>query len=168
MEVWPIAADETAIYLVSGNAPWRQDGPTDSDKAPHWEVESILRDHVPAGRAALLQSTSWRFEEPHICLTYVAVINLGGDYVRAEWPRALPVTPKLLEEVGKPSQTPPTEAPLPRNIDVLMHALRHLKFLADTDAAARTALDEHWHWHLDSWKPGLAGLYRPDLDEPRQ
>jgi len=49
--------------------------------------------------------------------------------------------------------------PVVRHVDVLLHALRHLRFLLDHDAAARAVLNEYWRRHLVAFAPALAGMY---------
>ncbi|MQA15580.1 MAG: hypothetical protein GEV09_15865 [Pseudonocardiaceae bacterium] len=155
-EVWPVAADELGIWLLSGRDAWRGDRiPADSE--PHFEVEGLLYAHR-VERAALLHSTSWRPDGPHVVLTYMAVIGVN-ELVRDEWPAALPVSAELLPHVGNPFPHGPTEVPVARDIDVLHHGLRHLRFLLDTDSSARDALTRWWKEHLSQLTPTLAGMY---------
>jgi len=156
VEVWPVAADEVGIWLLSGDDAWRSPRiPADSE--PHFEVELLLAGHeMPT--PALLHSTSWRPDGPNVVLTYVAVIPVV-EVARAQWPSARPVTAGLLPAVGNPPPHGPADVPVPRYIDVLFHGLRHLRFLTDTDASARTVLTGHWATWLDEMQPALAGMY---------
>jgi hypothetical protein len=155
VEVWACAADELGIWLVGDDA-WRS-APIASDGEPHFEVELLL-----AGRGAvspvLLHSTSWRPDGPTVVLTYVAVLPCAG-LVLDEWPTAQPVSVDLLPAVGKPYAHGAAEVPVPRYIDVLHHALRHLTYVVGTDATAREALAGHWMCHLATLRPTLAGMY---------
>jgi len=156
IECWPTAADEHGIWLVSGGDAWRS-SPIPADSEPHFEVQLLLAgqdEHPPV----LLHSTSWRPDGPTIVLTYVAVLSCSG-LVRDEWPAALPISAELLPTVGNPPPHGATEVPVPRYIDVLHHALRHLTFLTQSDAAAREALVGHWATHLATLEPALAGMY---------
>jgi len=156
VEVWPVAADELAIWLVSqeGDA-WRS-ALIEADSEPHWAMQEVLRDRSEVGATALVHSTSWRVDHKQgaVVLTYVAVLgthgeagarNLGGHgeytYVREVWPDARPLTLVLVELAGKPPRHGPIEPPTPRYLDVLLHGVRHLRFLMDTDASAQAAVD---------------------------
>lgn len=158
-EVWPVSADEHGIWLVSGGDAWRSPAiPADSE--PHFEVELLLASHG-ADQPSLLHSTSWRPDGPTIVLTYMAVLDSPG-LVLSRWPTARPVSADLLPAVGNPAPHGPVEVPVPRYVDVLHHGLRHLRFLADTDASARTALTGHWVTWLEQMRPALAGMYEGD------
>ncbi len=168
VEVWPLAADQHGVWLLSGAEPWRS-APIAADSEPHFELEMTLAErgvHTPT----LLHSTSWRPEGPHIVLTYVAVLDLPG-LARTSWTGALPVSEELLPTVGNPPPHGAAEVPVPRHVDVLHHALRHLRFLLDTDTSARQALAGYWPAHLDRMAPALAGMYETEcspVDLPKQ
>lgn len=163
VEVWPLAADQVGIWLLSGDDAWRGSLPVMADSEPHFEVEQILAEHQVGHDVALLHSTSWRVDGPRVILTYVAVVQAGGieALVRDRWTDALPVSLDLADAVGRPNAHAPSAAPAPRYIDVLLHGVRHLRFLLDTDASNRAALDAHWRQHLEGLKPALAGMYDP-------
>jgi len=97
-------------------------------------------------------------DEHAVVLTYMAVLKSAG-VVPEVWPDARPVSAALLAVVGQPAASPVTEPPAPRYIDVLMHGIRHLRFLMDTDSAAREALPDVWRRHLEPITPVLAGMY---------
>jgi hypothetical protein len=171
-EIWPVAADEVGIWLLSGGDSWETDI-IRQDSEPHFEVESVLVSHgikapdndlfrhgVADHNLMLLHSTSWRRERSTIVLTYIAVVATSG-LVRSEWPDSLPVAVDMASEVGPAPTHLATSTPQPRYVDVLLHAVRHLRFLLGTDASARDALAEPWPSHLESWTPALAGLYMP-------
>jgi hypothetical protein len=159
VEVWPVAADSAGIWLLSGDDAWRPDLPIPADSEPHAEVELALAIHDATEGVALLHSTSWRVDGPSVILTYVAVIRPRG-LVLDEWPDANPVSAELADAVGRPPTHGPTEVPTPRYIDVLIHSLRHLAYLRDSDATSRQALtDPHWQRHLGTLRPALAGMY---------
>ena len=174
VEVWPVAADRFGIWLVSpeGDA-WRSDL-LRADNEPHRAVQQVLREHPEqrhaAGGAAdsvrLLHSPSWRMDRDAVVLTYVAVLGGHGshEYVRDVWPDARPISHELTDAVGKPFPHGPIEPPTPRYIDVLLHGIRHLRFLLDTDDSARAELDDYWQLHLYNLHPALAGMYRIPID----
>ena len=161
VEVWPVAADSAGIWLVSGDDAWRDTLPVAADSEPHAEVELLVGAHgdVDPADVLLLHSTSWRVDGPSVVLTYVAVLRRPG-LVLDIWPDARPVGRELAEAVGKPPTHAAADVPVPRYIDVLLHALRHLRMLRDTDAVARNALDATWQRHLDDLAPALAGMYQ--------
>lgn len=159
VEVWPVAADAAGIWLLSGDDAWRPALPIPADSEPHAEVELTLAQNGVTDGVVLIHSTSWRVDGPSVVLTYVAVIR-PRDLVLDQWPNANPVSADLADAVGRPPTHGPTEVPTPRYIDVLIHALRHLSYLMETDATSRQALDDpHWRRHLAALRPALAGMY---------
>jgi hypothetical protein len=158
VEVWPVAADQTGIWLVSGDDAWRPLISVTADTEPHAEIELILAEHGALADAQLIHSTSWRVDGPAVILTYIAVLSVI-DLVRTRWPSALPISVSVAQAVGAPLTNAPNAAPTPRYIDVLKHAVRHLAFLLRNDATAATALTEPWPAHLAEIQPTLAGMY---------
>jgi hypothetical protein len=158
VEVWPVAADDLEIWLLSGGDAWRS-MPVPADNEPHAELELLIYQHMGAVRADLYHSTSWRADGPHVILTYVAVFHSDLEFVRGRWADALPITPEMYEKVGRPPSHEPTDPPTPRYVDVLLHAIRHLRFLKDTDASARAAMTPAMQERLSAWEPALSGMY---------
>lgn len=156
-EVWPIAADRAGIWLISGDDAWRT-AAVPADSEPHFELEMELRSHGIRDQLAMMHSTSWRVDGPHLIVTYMAVVT-ADDLARGIWPNARPITEALANAVGKPPAHTPTEAPAPRYIDVLVHGLRHLRFLMDTDSSNAAAMGEQMRRHLEPLRPALAGMY---------
>lgn len=162
VEVWPLAADEAGIWLASGGDALRW-GPVPADGDVHFEAETLLRGFgVDLADVAVIHSTSWRPDGPAIVLTYMAVIKVGG-YVLETWPDAAPVTAALPAAVGKAPPHGAADVPLPRVVDVLLHGLRHLRFLMDHDAETGAALDRNWRRHLRSLEPALAAMFSERL-----
>ena len=168
VEVWPIGADEIGLWLLSGDDAWRS-GPVMADDEPHSDVEYAITTHMPLDFVAILHSTSWRVDGPRVVLTYMALARTTA-FVREAWPEARPINLELAEAVGKPLPYKPSEAPTPRHIDVLMHGLRHLRFLMSTDSANAAAMDEHTRRHLAKLDPAFAAMYNdrqfPDIARP--
>jgi hypothetical protein len=129
-----------------------------ADNEPHSEVEYAISEHMLLDDVALLHSTSWRVDGPHVVLTYIALVR-SPDLVRETWPSALPIDLDLAKAVGKPLSYKPSEAPTPRHIDVLMHGLRHLRFLMSTDSVNAAAMDEYTRQHLARLDPAFATMY---------
>lgn len=157
VEIWPVAADKAGVWLVSGEDAWRSPN-IGSDSEPHAEVEFILGQHDVIDKASLLHSTSWRVDGPALIVTYMVVVKVSG-LIRDSWSQALPVSLDLAKAVGKPPTHSPLDPPTPRHIDVLIHGLRHLRFLLDTDVTNASALDENWRRHLSVLEPALATMY---------
>lgn len=162
VEVWPVAADSAGIWLVSGDDAWRDTLPVAADSEPHAEAKLLIGGHGAGGDDVLLHSTSWRPDGGSVVLTYVAVLRRPG-LVLDNWPDARPVGCELATAVGKPPAHAAAGVPVPRYVDVLLHALRHLRMLRDTDAVARNALDATWQRHLDDLAPALAGMYEDQM-----
>jgi hypothetical protein len=158
IEIWPVAADDTGIWLLSGDDAWRPATTVAADSEPHFEVELTLSDHGALADTAVLHSTSWRVDGPVVILTYVALINVP-DAVRLAWPNARPVSMDAVKTVGPAPAHDPAGPPSPRYIDVLKHAIRHLAFLRDTDPTTYAAFPPHWPNHLATIRPALAGMY---------
>jgi hypothetical protein len=157
VEIWPLAADENGIWLLSGGDAWRT-GPIPADSEPLFEVKLLVSEYDSRMKLDVIHSTSWRVDGPAVILTWIGIARSNG-LVIDQWPHALPVTPELYEKVGKPITHAADEPPTPRDIDVLIHAVRHLRFLRDTDESARAAMTNAWLQHLSSWEPALSGMY---------
>jgi hypothetical protein len=139
-EVWPVAVDETGLWLVSGEDALRSDGPVTSDTGPRGQVRTELlpRLDVPAWElprvlVALASTAEPRVEERGL-ITFVAFLRSDGP-VRDYWPNAHPIT---------------TDSPA-----LLLDALRWVRDLGDAeldrDGIERpVVLDEAWRSHLDA------------------
>lgn len=166
VEAWGVAGDPTGLWLVSGDGPWRPDLPVPADSEPHAEAELLLGRHHALNPLVVLHSPSWRPEQGTVIITYVAVIGPAPDrddqepwLVLDDWPAAVPLGPALAAEVGRAPRHDPTGPAVVRDIDVLLHAVRHLRFLDDTDADVHEVLTADWHRHLAGFAPALAGMY---------
>jgi hypothetical protein len=157
-EVWPVAADEQGLWLVSGADAWRQGLPIAADNDVHVEVETELSRQGVLDDVVLLHSTSWRQDTWGLMLTYAAVLRRLG-FVRENWPEAEPISSRLPAMVGTPLTHGAAEPPMPRRVDVLHHLLRHIAFLRENDGTAGAVLDEHWRRHLADFAPALATMY---------
>lgn len=158
VEVWPVAADQTGIWLLDPDGPWASP-PVLADSEPHVAVELELIQHtVNLADVTVVHSTSWRTEHTSVVLTYVAVVA-GQHLVLNDWPDARPITPLLADHVGRPPTHGPLDPPAPRYVDVLIHALRHLSFLLPRDATVARALPGPWGEHLAAFTPAIARMY---------
>lgn len=109
------------------------------------------------GDGRVLHSTSWRFAEGRIVLTYAAL------------PDPEPATATLLGPPTTPAGSADPLAPSPPQVDqpeVAAHACRHLAFLRHTDPAVAAAgrLNPRLWALLDAHRPDVAGRLR----EPRR
>jgi len=155
-EVWPLSAGRDGIHLMSGTDAWRS-GPIAAETDPHWTVQEILREHDALGDVKIVHSTSWRAEDESVILTYAAALDYPD--VEEHWPAAQLVSLALPEVVGPPITHAADQPPTPRYADVLLHALRHLRFLLEYDATAAAAFSPAWREHLEAFVPALAGMY---------
>ena len=170
VEVWPLAADDAGLWLLSDGDAWRF-GPVEATSDVHYEVELLLFQHgidpgdavfirVPADmpQTGALHSTSWRPHGPTIVLTYMAVVKAGG-YVRERWPAAGPSTPRCPRRSARPRRTARPRCPYPDWSTSPLTGLRHLRFLMDYDAETSAALDENWRRHLVPLETALFTMF---------
>jgi hypothetical protein len=169
-EVWPLGADPTGLWLLSGTGPWPSEYISgQSDPQTMAEIE-LIQHGVTIGADLPLHSTSWRIEyDRHAdqnfgIYTFMAAIGCP-DLVRDRWPDALPITPELADQLGQAPRHAAGELPDVPYWFVLLHGLRHLRFLRDTDTDLRDALDANWRRHLDGFAPAIARMYQR-LQEP--
>jgi len=182
VEVWPVAADQTGIWLLSGSDAWRDEQRLQADTTVHAEVELLLhangvdladlRGLRDISNLVALHSTSWRQAPGNVQMTYLAIVECDG-LVRETWPEAMPITELLPDAVGRPAAHGAAEQPDPRRVDVLLHALRdllwgleHLRFLSEEDAAVAAALSDDWRRALEPFRPALSNMYRPHTIVP--
>jgi hypothetical protein len=163
-EIWPIVADQRGMWLASGVLPWllRANIEAGDEDAIHADTElEIYRNGIDLSDVAALHSTSWRPGPGgwYAIFTYAVVIR-QHDHVPARWRGAMPISRLLVDKVGRPLPQPATEPPIPRRVDVLMHALRHLRWLVDTDDTVGPPIDLQLGRHLDGFRPALAHMYR--------
>jgi hypothetical protein len=160
MEVWPLSADKTGLWLLDEEA-WRASVEVMSDADVHAEAQAVLSSHgVDVSGVRVLHSTSWRQDGAALVLTYMAVVPLPpSGLVQEWWPQARPVGVELVTHVGRPRTHAAAAAPTPAYLDVLLHGLRHLRHLLDTDITESEAMGPLWHRHLEPLRPALAGLY---------
>jgi hypothetical protein len=157
-EGWVVAADAAGIWLVSGRDAWRTSH-VPADSGPHFELELELFEHgIDRRQVTLMHSTSWRADGPHLIVTYMVVVT-PRTLVLDRWRGAQPVTVLAANAVGRPRTHAANEPPEPSDFHVLMHGLRHLKYLLDHDATAAAALGAQWRRHLEPFEPALAEMY---------
>ncbi|MES2343826.1 MAG: hypothetical protein V4597_19325 [Pseudomonadota bacterium] len=168
-ETWPVAADASGLYLLGAEA-WRTVLPVQADTGPHADVLLELARHDILEDRDLLEihSTSWGPAGQIFLVTYYAAVDCDGP-VLARWPDAQPITLDAARAVGRAPSHGGLEAPVPRHFDVLMHALRHMRFRldADADCAAIYAHRPLWRQHLQVLEPALAEMYGGHWTLPR-
>ena len=162
VEVWPVAADETGLWLLSGGKPWL-DGPVMADNSEDFTVKMQLAEHaIRMDDTLWVHSTSWHPDGPRHVDTYIVVVDLKGAVACEQWPHAAPIVPYIYDEpeIGKPPTHGATEEPAPRLLDVLYHGLGHLKDQIRKNATTRTAVGEVWRVQLEPYEETLAGMYQ--------
>lgn len=96
-------------------------------------VDTLVRRHLPA--TTVLHSTSWRYDDGRVVLTFLAVIP-------PEAARGLPSVPVPRVDLARGSaHEAPADITWPA---VLEHGLRHLAWLAQDDDAVAAALEPAW------------------------
>jgi len=123
-----------------GAAPWIIE--LESTEHPVETVERIVRDAI--GPARLIHSTSWRRDRDAVILSFVVVI---GPELRGEM---------ASEPIGRSelARSEATAAPTAiSHLQVLEHALRHLAWLAEDDAAVAAELSPEWRGLLAGYVP---------------
>lgn len=174
IEVWPVTADEAGLSLASGIGAWLSTVALMDDDEPHAEAELLLANHGvnPAsvakdGDVVWLHSTGWRrVRRLGQIDVYIAVLA-RPDIARASWPQAAPIGRELAEAVGPAPPHGATDPPVVRDLDVLMHGLRHLRHELDANATTRAAFADAgvldvWLRHIGDLRPALAGMYQTE------
>lgn len=93
----------------------------------------------------LVHSTSWRYEDARVVLTYVVAVRAP-----AELNEHLADEPVARADLARgDAMGPPPEIGVAQ---VIEHALRHLSWLVKDDEAVRTALPD-WVGFLDTYEP---------------
>lgn len=167
-EIWPIAVDKIGVWLLAADA-WRTGEPIQADSDAHADVLLELARHgLALGDLLEIHSTSWRHDGPSILLTYYAAVDCDGP-VLEHWPHAQPIALDAAQAVGRAPSHGGLEAPAPRDVDVLLHALRHLRWRLDTDADAIATYADRplWRQHLATLAPALAEMYGVPASQQR-
>lgn len=162
VEVFPIMADAAGVWLLDEDA-WRSATPVPADSDAHAEVILLLAQHgLHEGDGHLMEihSTSWRQDGPRMWLTWYAAVDCPGPVIE-HWPNAQPIDVNLAQHLGRAPEHGPLEQPAPRDWDVLLHALRHIKYRMITDqmAARMYGQGAHWRRALDRLEPAMAEMY---------
>ncbi len=141
-EVFVVARTEEGVQLTGpcGPEPWLIEA-VDSGH-PMALVDRMARDNLD--EVTLLHSTSWRYQDGQVVLSFVAVIppDAIGDM------GAVPVDRSELAR-GSAHEAPTDVA----WAAVLEHGLRHLAWLVEDDEAVAAALDDGWHAVLEGYVP---------------
>lgn len=140
-EIWPLAVDRTRLWLITGES-----SILTKCLPPHRPVHDevvVELERRAIEPVVLVHSTSWREDQAlnAVALTYVAAVEATWcpeDSIRTRWPSATPISSDLLSKDRPRVTVGGADAPRPRQVDVLFHALRHLTFLMHTDRCARS------------------------------
>lgn len=160
VEVWPVSVDPTGIWLLGPDA-LRADLPVPADSDPLAECKMLLERHgIDEDHLIEIHGTSTRTDGPRLLATHYATVDCPGPVIQ-HWPAAHPIDLALAQHYGRAPSHLPTEAPMPRDADVLLHALRHLWARLEYDQDAIDAYRERplWGLHLQTLSPALARMY---------
>lgn len=118
-------------------------------------VDALTRELVGVFDQAtsVVHSTSWRYEDEHLMLSYLAVLQPLAPLVSA--PPGFVLQPVDAGPDGAGRTDDPTAIPV---MDVLTHGLRHLAMLRVSDPTIAKTLSGCWHELLAGWNPLPAGL----------
>ena len=142
VEVFTVARSGERVLLTGpcGAAPWQiQAGP---GERPLETARRIVEGSLDG--LLLLHSTSWRYENDAVVLSFVAVITASA------------IGDMEVREVGHADLARGEARAAPEQIDfeqVIEHGLRHLAWLVGDDDVVKTALDAGWHDLLGGWVP---------------
>jgi hypothetical protein len=159
IEMFPLAANQAAPWLLSGRGPLISDH-VQSDVGKYGTAEQTAQWFLKAPLTVLHQTSSRDAKNVGV-ETWVAVPDIPAEDILDRFPLAEPITPEMLEVVGRPFPHLPAEPPLNRTVDVLQHTLRHIAWLIGPfgDANIRAALEPWWPVHLRTLQPALSTLY---------
>jgi len=126
---------------------------------PGWELDLLLDRRGVRDDVLIKHGTSNRWDETGQIDTFLVVLSVDG-LVKARWPEAKTIRVKaLLKQVGPPAPHPADEFPeVIRQLDVLLHGIRHLAFLKLFDASAFEAMPAVLRTHLEHVLPDLAKM----------
>ncbi|MGW1058759.1 hypothetical protein [Micromonospora rubida] len=147
VEVLLISADQDGLRFRPLSAPLRDEPPD--------VVARSLAELPPGSLDGLLHSTSWRFVDGRLTVTYVALPDPRPGSATT------PVAPTPV--LGSEDSLAPTPAEI-RPVDVAVHACRHLAFLRHTDptvAAVAAAAPMTWAL-ITEFTPAVAGMLTSD------
>jgi hypothetical protein len=138
VDVHLIGADTSGMYALIPDAPrpWSSPPVTHipGDPCEEWTAAELelIQHGVDLGRVPVIHPTSWRSDGPALVTHFLAVYDSRGATVKQEWPEAKPISFRLADQVGQPAHHGAAAPPLGnRNIDIMRHALRHLRALTD-------------------------------------
>ncbi|MGH3911483.1 MAG: hypothetical protein ACRDRM_11700 [Pseudonocardiaceae bacterium] len=102
---------------------------------------------------SVVHSTSWRYEDEYLVLSYLAVLQPPAQL--ADAPPGFVLQPVDANPDGAGRTNDPSAIPV---MDVLTHGLRHLAMLRVSDPMIAKTLSGCWHELLAGWNPLPAGL----------
>lgn len=141
-EVFVVTRCDDRIFLTGPDGPQAWLIQAVDSGHPMRLVEEFVRRHLPA--TTLVHSTSWRYDDGRIVLSFVVVIPVDAAAGLAR----IPIERADLAR-GNAHEAPADVAWQA----VLEHGLRHLAWLAEDDDAVSAALDPEWHAILGRYVP---------------
>lgn len=139
-EVFVVARQGKRLLLTGpdGPRPWRIE--LHGRDNPMEELRQVILRSIPD--LQLLHSTSWRWQDQAVVLTFIGVAEFNSDQA------------SRLITASALARGEATAAPTHIEEDqVLHHALRHLAWLAREDPAVKEILDADWHQALAGYVP---------------
>jgi hypothetical protein len=144
LEMFPVGLrDDKLFWLRSVHAPSLRVGFSRSAE-PSQVVLEVVAWYPLVAR--VVHSTSWRYEEGRIVLTYIVVV----DPPQALPPGSLELVPVERSDLARGASMAPPESITVEA--VLEHAVRHLAWLSRDDPAIATALAD-WSGVLEGYRP---------------
>jgi len=115
--------------------------------APHPNDQVLSAMEKFRTRPQVVHSTSWRFRDSGLVLTYLVVLSKLAELPEGFEARLAPKAQLARGTALQPPATIEVEA-------VLTHALRHLAWLSQDDSAVRKELPVGWAKALRPFRPG--------------
>jgi hypothetical protein len=141
-EVFVVTEEYGRILLTGPDGPQAWHIEVHGRSNPMQEIEETISRLLPS--LVLLHSTSWRWEESAVVLTFIAVVAASSDSVT----RHISTAGVALAR-GSATEAPTEIA----ERQVLEHALRHLAWLVREDEVVRAELSDSWREALADFVP---------------
>jgi hypothetical protein len=144
LEILPVGLNEGKLFWLRPiHAPSLRVGISKSAEPSHVVLDVVASYQL---RAQIVHSTSWRYEDGRIVLTYVVVVDPPGLLP----PDSLELAPIERSDLARGAATAPPDS-ITVNA-VLEHAVRHLAWLNREDPAIASELAD-WSGVLDEYAP---------------
>jgi hypothetical protein len=142
VEVFPFIITPMGVWQVAGDADYQPLLCPVIDAHPTRLAGRLVSNHLGL-TPTLLHSTSWRYEDDHLILSFAAVLPRGESVMHLHarsFCAGATMTPEAITA-----------------IQVRDHALRHMAFLAQTDLATMQVLSPITS--VLAWEPDIARFF---------